>query len=90
MESGQSISIAIGGAVTYNSVASRMVHGRIESTTDKAVRVRFDNGQSLWFPRSALTVKSSYFNLAKWFLNKMSNTDWQVLERNQSIGGATV
>lgn len=87
MQLGSMISILIGGAVAYNAVATRMIHGTVQSTTDKAVQLKLDNGQFLWLPKSALSESGSSYKLAPWFLKRMSDQEWRKIERNQSIGG---
>jgi len=88
---GQSIVIFIGGSVGFSSVVVEGLHGTIDMVTVKAIKVKFDNGMFLWFPKSALIQQESaysdneMFRLAKWF--NFERNQWRVVERVRTIHG---
>jgi hypothetical protein len=95
METGTSISIAIGGAVAHSAVICAMLHGTISRTTEKAVCVTFDNKSSLWFPKSALIAVNSivnpgsfsHYKTARWF--RMDEAAARIADRAVSISGVS-
>ena len=87
---GKDISILLGGAATNSAVVVRMLHGRCDSETEKALRLQLTNGY-LWLPKKALiAIKSTYstdvsYKLAKWF--DFSRQQQIIVEKNQAISG---
>jgi len=76
IKEGAHISVLTGHATAHCALATSMVHGTIEATTPKALKIRADtvNGKQLtaWLPRKALVNDISETadincRLAKWF-----------------------
>ncbi len=90
---GQDISIAVGGAASHSAVVSEMVHGRVESVTEKVVKIIGDDGRSCWFPKAALVepektipgLSYDWFKLARWFQPNQDQQRW--IERHTRVSG---
>jgi len=82
---GQSISIFIGGAIAHSAIGTTFIHGSIDAITDKAIKVKNDNG-SIWFPKKAIVKGGEhYVKVAKWF--KFDYKNRYTVERMSNVGG---
>ena len=77
-ELAQNIAVRLGVATAHCAIGTTMINGRVESITDKAVSIRLDNNDVVWFPKSALVSRRidntmtncgnvMFCQTAKWF-----------------------
>ena len=82
---GQQISIFLGGAISHSAIGTTFIHGSIDVVTEKAIKVKNENG-SIWFPKRAIVKGGEhYVKLAKWF--KFDYKSRYVVERMSNVGG---
>jgi hypothetical protein len=70
----KTIFIQLGGAVCHSAVATRLLEGKVDRLTEKAVKIVVNirnKDYTLWLPLSALKETkgkySTWYTLAKWF-----------------------
>lgn len=90
---GRQVSVFLGGAVAHSAVAVSMLHAVCDQETEKAVRLRTDAGDHIWFPKKALVRQESkyadanLYALARWF--RLDARQEKIIDRSLSVGGVS-
>ena len=94
LDTGDRVSLFIGGAVGFDCVAVRMIHGTVVSGTEKAVEIEAEtergNKVRAWFPRRSLlrpAGSTDGLELAHWF----NPTGWtaKFLDMTANVSGVS-